>query len=100
MHAYDITADHDHVQGEGEVMPMMQDMMKQLFAKDVMYPSMNEIRAKVRRHPHISSIHSYFIPSTDKRAHMMCCSTGRGWRHMPARSARRTCTTTACSTSI
>jgi hypothetical protein len=32
---------------EGDLMPMMQDVMNQLFAKDVMLPALTEINVKV-----------------------------------------------------
>ena len=54
-------------QGEADPMPLMQDMMQQLFAKDVMYPSMMEIKAKVWQAEILTSIIN------------LCCSMARGW---------------------
>ena len=48
-------------------MPLMQDMMQQLFAKVVMYPSMIEIKAKVWQAEILTSIIN------------LCCSMARGW---------------------
>lgn len=72
---------------DGNILPVMQSIMQNLLSKDVLYPSLKEITAKVSSCLHL--IQQYHLQSATNKNAIHSASTPSGWMPTSQTSVRK-----------